>query len=105
MWLVSVFDRNPQPGTILANESSPNWHRVLVRRFRRWVTHVDTNAEDLEELARRSRTVSDPDRTRGVAASTYGHIAANTPLWVEGSSFELADGPILIEVDGRRSHG
>jgi hypothetical protein len=69
--------------------------------LRQWIAHVDDHARDLEELAHRSRSVSDPDRTRGLITSTYGHIAAATPLWVEGSTFELASGPIRIELDGR----
>lgn len=77
-------------------------HLAAGEHLRRWVAHVDAHAGDLEELARRSRSLSDPDRTRGLVTSTYGHIAAATPLWVEGSTFELAAGPIRIELDGRR---
>jgi len=71
-------------------------HLAATDHLHRWASHVVEHGDDLVELAGQTRSISDPGRTRGLIASTYAHVAAGTPLWVEDKTFEFATGPVAL---------
>ena len=72
-------------------------HLAAAAHLERWVAHVDKHGDELARLAGDTRWPTDSARTRGLIQSTYGHIAAGTPLWIESSVFDLASGPIRLD--------
>jgi 5-methylcytosine-specific restriction endonuclease McrA len=72
-------------------------HLADTSHARRWRTHVTRHADDLAGIARDARWSSDPSRSVGYAVSTYGRIAAGTPLWRAGREFVLAEGPVALD--------
>jgi hypothetical protein len=71
-------------------------HLVGDAHLRRWCERLDRNADDLRDAALAARWLTDPSRSLALVRSTYSHIAAGTPLWRHGTSFELATGPVQI---------
>ncbi len=57
-------------------------------------------ADDLAQLVVDARWTSKPARTHGLIVNTYAHVASGTPLWLHGSRFELATGPIHLDAIG-----
>jgi len=74
-------------------------HLAADAHVRRWADQLPRVARDLSEIAAKHRWPSAFDRTVGLVTNTYGHLAAETPLWVAGSNFERSSGPIRVEVD------
>lgn len=72
-------------------------HLVAAQHIDRWVARTVTNREQLSDVARVNRWESDPVRTKGLITSTYSHVAPGLPLWVHGTDFELASGPIRLD--------
>lgn len=71
-------------------------HYAAEVHLRRWLGRNGTLSTDLASLAGAARWSSAPERSHALARSAYGHIAPATPLWVEGSTFEPAPGPIVV---------
>jgi hypothetical protein len=69
-------------------------HLAAEHHLRRWWDRLERWSGDLGDLAVASAWVSDPARSDGLVRSTYAHLAAGTPMWVRGSEFETATGPI-----------
>lgn len=69
-------------------------HLAAEPHVHRWRDRLETAPADLASIATTARWVSDPARSRALIRSTYGHLAAGTPLWVRGSEFAEASGPI-----------
>jgi hypothetical protein len=63
----------------------------------RWASRFEARGADLVQLAHGNDWPSDPGRTAGLITTTYAHVAPGTPLWVEGTTFEQAPGPIRVE--------
>lgn len=72
-------------------------HLAAVGHLARLEDRRDRRADDLVQLGVDARWTSDPQRTNGLITSTYAHVAAGTPLWVHGSRFDLATGPIHFD--------
>jgi hypothetical protein len=75
-------------------------HLAAVGHLGFWKDRRDRHGDDLAQLGADARWISDPQRTNGLTTSTYAHVAAGTPLWVHGSRFDLATGPIHIDTVG-----
>lgn len=71
-------------------------HLVSLDHLRRWRHHLDSNETNLREIATGTVWLSDPIRSLALVRSTYGHIAAGTPLWRSGASFDIASGAISV---------
>lgn len=71
-------------------------HLVGDDHLRRWCGRLDQRADELADIATAVSWLSDPLRSIALVRSTYGHIAAGTPLWRHGASFDLATGPLSI---------
>ncbi len=71
-------------------------HLAAKPHLDRWRDRMDSSLSDLTSIAESARWVSDPSRSRALVTSTYGHLAAGTPLWVEGVEFVAAEGPIAV---------
>ncbi len=69
-------------------------HLVAPAHLERWMHRMAERA-DLEEIAADCRWESDPERTAALVRTTYGHLAAGTPLWVRAKEFIEAPGPLL----------
>lgn len=69
-------------------------HLVAPAHLARWMERV-AMAADLAAIARECRWESEPGRTRALVRTTYGHLAAGTPLWVRAKEFVEAPGPLL----------
>lgn len=74
-------------------------HLAADEHVQRWAAQLPRIAGDLSEIAQQHRWPSAIDRTVGLVTNTYGHLAAETPLWVQGKAFERSSGPINVEVD------
>ena len=73
-------------------------HLASADHVARWAERIRTVGSDLRAIASRHRWISEPERTIGLVTNTYGHLAPETPLWVEGAVFERASGPITVSV-------
>ncbi|GEM_PF-2193777 len=71
-------------------------HLAAEPHLTRWGDRLDTSASDLDSIAGSARWSSDSPRSRALVQSTYAHLAAGTPLWLQGGEFVLADGPITL---------
>jgi hypothetical protein len=80
--------------------SAKSDHLAAAGHLARLRDRRDRHAEDLVQLGVDARWTSDPQRTNGLITSTYAHVAAGTPLWVHGSGFDLATGPIHFDTVG-----
>lgn len=69
-------------------------HLVARRHLERWIAHVDARAIDMADLAALAGCRTAKARTSALVSSTYSHVATGTPLWIRGSEFELAAGPM-----------
>ncbi len=70
-------------------------HLVARPHLDRWRAHVGARQPDLVDIAASVRWQTDPVRSRALVTSTYSHLAPGTPLWVRGTEFEIAAGPLL----------
>jgi 5-methylcytosine-specific restriction endonuclease McrA len=71
-------------------------HFAAESHLHRWAARNAAHGTDLASMAERSRWESSAARTAALARSAYGHIAPSTPLWVKGSTFTPAPGPIAV---------
>ena len=69
-------------------------HLANVRHAARWVDRNRREGASLAGIAAETRWPSDPIRSNALVRTSYGHLAPGTPLWVLGSDFEEADGPV-----------
>jgi HNH endonuclease len=69
-------------------------HLVTEQHLDRWLDRRHMGHE-LRSLAESTSWLSDPIRTEALIRTTYGHIAPGTPLWVHGTEFEQATGPLM----------
>lgn len=72
-------------------------HLVTAEHLDRWSAHVPERSSDLAEVATEARWPTDSPRSIGLVRSTYGHLAAGTPLWVRDREFSDAPGPLAFE--------
>lgn len=70
-------------------------HLVVAEHLERWMGRLSRSGTDLGDLATTVRWTTDPARTEALVRSTYGHIAAGTPLWVRADQFTMASGPLI----------
>lgn len=68
-------------------------HLAAERHLRRWWERLERH-ERLSDLAVAAGWPSDVVRSDALVRSTYAHVASGTPLWIRGSDFEVATGPI-----------
>lgn len=68
-------------------------HLAAHEHARRWNDHVRNHGSDLHAIAIDTKWDSNPERSRGLAVSTYSNIAAGTPLWFHGRTFRI-EGPL-----------
>jgi 5-methylcytosine-specific restriction endonuclease McrA len=71
-------------------------HLSAVAHLERWATRLDEHGANLSDIAASTGWRSDPARTRALVATTYSHLSPGTPLWVHGSTFEIASGPVRL---------
>jgi 5-methylcytosine-specific restriction endonuclease McrA len=71
-------------------------HLAAAGHLSKWMDHRRSLGGDLVALANQVRWHSEPQRSVALVRSTYGHIAPGTPLWLHGSTFVDADGPITL---------
>jgi len=71
-------------------------HLVSADHLVRWFERIDNHGAQLADAAGRTRWRTDPRRSIALVRSTYSHVAAGTPLWKRGTTFELADGPVRV---------
>nr|WP_283251032.1 HNH endonuclease [Rhabdothermincola salaria] len=71
-------------------------HLAATSHLDQWRTRFDRSGTDLVAVAAGAGWVSDPARSLALVRSTYGHVVAGTPLWVEDRVFEAADGPVAV---------
>ena len=64
-------------------------HLVATAHLTRWQTRLDVRGADLAHIAASTGWGSDLTRSRALVTDTYAHLAAGTPLWVQGSEFEF----------------
>ena len=69
-------------------------HLVASVHLERWLLRGE-QAADLAAIATECRWDSEPGRTTALVRTTYGHLAAGTPLWVRAKEFVEATGPLL----------
>jgi 5-methylcytosine-specific restriction endonuclease McrA len=69
-------------------------HLVAAEHLDRWLLRSD-RAGELAAIAEGCRWESDPERSAALVRSTYGHLAAGTPLWVREKEFVEAAGPLV----------
>ncbi|MFM6131235.1 MAG: HNH endonuclease [Sphaerospermopsis kisseleviana] len=69
-------------------------HLVAPAHLERWMERK-ANAADLNTIAQERRWESEPERSTALVRTTYGHLAAGTPLWVRAKEFVEAPGPLL----------
>jgi 5-methylcytosine-specific restriction endonuclease McrA len=78
--------------------SAKSDHLAAVGHVARWSHHIRAHDAELSVIADEQRWLSDLRRTYGLMTTTYGHVAAGTPLWMHAREFELATGPIELNV-------
>lgn len=71
-------------------------HLVVKAHLDRWHTHAEAHHTELMDIASSCRWRSDPTRTRALVTTTYSHLAQGTPLWIRGTDFEIASGPMFL---------
>lgn len=71
-------------------------HLAAADHVARWSDRQVRHPSELGALAERVRWPSEPERTRSLLRSTYGHVAPGTPLWLQGRTFADAAGPIAV---------
>ena len=69
-------------------------HVAAEGHLQRWLQR-DAMRADLAEIAAQHRWDSNPERTDALVRTTYGYLAAGTPLWVHGKHFVEAAGPLI----------
>jgi 5-methylcytosine-specific restriction endonuclease McrA len=69
-------------------------HLVAPEHLDRWLQRTDL-ASDLATIAAACRWESEPARSSALVRTTYGHLAAGTPLWRRAKEFIEAPGPLL----------
>lgn len=74
-------------------------HLGAVAHLNRWTTRLGEHGSDLDDIATSASWRSDPARSRALVATTYSRLAAGTPLWVHGTTFEMAGGPVHASED------
>lgn len=71
-------------------------HLVTSEHLSAWRLHTTVRSGDLRSLAAATGWTSEPVRTLALVRSTYGHLAAGTPLWRRAREFEIALGPLAV---------
>jgi 5-methylcytosine-specific restriction endonuclease McrA len=73
-------------------------HLAALEHIDQWADRSRHQSGLLAAIAGDARWPSDARRSAALVRSTYGHIAAGTPLWVVGNDFVEAAGPTEVAV-------
>jgi 5-methylcytosine-specific restriction endonuclease McrA len=73
-------------------------HLAAPEHLDRWADRSQRHGHDLIDLARAARWPTEPGRSVALVRSTYGHVPAGTPLWVQERTFLPATGPIEVRI-------
>jgi hypothetical protein len=73
-------------------------HLVVREHLDRWSDRLHAHSDELAHLAADARWPSDRPRSEALLRSTYLHLPRGTPLWVHGTTFVEATGPIELAV-------